>query len=145
MKEGLVKRAFLATIIAAAGTLLSLSCGRYESCDPGQVMQFNVCFPGLVDGGLPDVGGAAPATCRPPVIPDGGDDMCTDKTSGFGEPCSADSQCRCGKDLCAIIPGETCGFCTRSGCLADPSICPGGWMCYDASAFQPGYSLCVKM
>jgi hypothetical protein len=121
------------------------SCGEYETCDPGQVLQFRICFPGLVDGGLPD-GGAPPSTCAPPATPDGGDmTVCAEKTAGFGEPCSRDDQCRCGKDLCAIIPGQSCGFCTRKACLADRSICPPGWMCYDASSFEPGFSLCVAM
>jgi hypothetical protein len=43
------------------------------------------------------------------------------------------------------MPGQTCGFCTRHDCLKDPSICPAGWTCFDAAAFQPGYSLCVPM
>jgi len=133
-------------LLAAAGALL-LSCGRYESCDPGQVLQFNVCFPGLVDGGLPNADSGGDSTCRPASLPlpDAGNDICTDQTTGFGEPCSDTAQCRCGKDLCAIIPGQTCGFCTRSNCMANPGICPAGWTCYDASGFQPGYSLCVQM
>ena len=139
-----MKRALLAATLALAAALLS--CGRYESCDPGQVLQFNVCFPALVDGGLPPADSGAGA-CRPSnlPVPDAGDDICTDETTGFGEACSDTAQCRCGKDLCAIIPGQTCGFCTRSNCMANPSICPAGWTCYDASSFQPGYSLCVKM
>lgn len=139
-------------LCVALASALFLSCGKYESCDPGMVMQFNVCFPGLVDGGLPDVGaggggGSSVGSCRPTSLPlpDAGNDICIDKTTGFGEACSDTAQCRCGKDLCAIIPGQTCGFCTRSNCMKDPSICPGGWTCYDASSFQPGYSLCVQM
>ena len=143
-----MKDALLAGALALIGAL-ALSCGRYESCDPGQVLQDNVCFPGIpvvTDAGPPDLGaGGTGGTCRPSILPDAGDDICLDNGSGFGEPCQANSDCRCGKDLCAIIPGETCGFCTRSNCMPDPSICPPGWTCYDASAFQPGYSLCVKM
>jgi hypothetical protein len=134
----------LLALLVGAAAGFALSCGHYESCDPGQVMQFNICLPGLVDGGFPDL--APGDTCAPPVKPDGGEsEMCMDKKAGFGEPCTANEQCRCGKDLCAIIPGQTCGFCTRSGCLQDPSICPQGWTCYDASAYQAGYSLCVNL
>jgi hypothetical protein len=140
----------LAALMALAGAALAFACGKYESCDPGQVFQYNVCFPGLADGGLPDAGGGGSggsggsASCRPPGLPTG-DSMCGDKAAGFGEPCGDTKECRCGKDLCAIIPGQTCGFCTRSNCMADPSICPTGWTCFDASSFQPGYSLCINM
>jgi hypothetical protein len=137
-------------VCLALAVAAQLSCGKYESCDPGQVLQFNVCFPGVVDAGSPDLGsggagGSTGGSCRPSILPDAGDDICLDKSSGFGERCSADSQCRCGKNLCAIIPGETCGFCTVSNCMVNPSVCPAGWTCFDAAAFQPGYSLCVKM
>ncbi|HXU80855.1 MAG TPA: hypothetical protein VN914_05625 [Polyangia bacterium] len=140
----------LAALMALLGAALGFSCGKYESCDPGQVLQYNVCFPGLIDGGGGGTagggaGGAGGATtCRPANFPDAGD-MCPDKAAGFGEPCAANSDCRCGKDLCAIMPGQSCGFCTRSNCLPDPSICPTGWSCFDASAFQAGYSLCVNL
>lgn len=121
------------------------SCGHYESCDPGMVMQYNICLPGLVlgDAARPDL--PPDNTCMPPPIPDGGAPVCDQPASGFGDKCTDTSQCRCGKDLCAIIPGESCGFCTRSACLGNPGICPPGWTCFDASAFQPGYSLCINM
>jgi hypothetical protein len=83
--------------------------------------------------------------CPVKVVPDGGDMMCSDKLAGWGDPCTGLEHCRCGLDLCAIQPGATCGFCTRSGCLQDPKICPQGWTCFDASAFQAGYSLCIKL
>jgi hypothetical protein len=134
----------LAGLLALAGALLGLACGRYESCDPGQVLQFNVCFPGVVDGGRPDVA-AAGGSPGDAGTSEGGGGMCADKAAGFGETCTADAQCRCSTDLCAIVPGQTSGFCTRSGCMKDPTICPTGWSCYDASAFQPGYSLCVNL
>ena len=152
MKQPSIKRALpLAGLLALAGALLGFACGHYESCDPDQVLQFNVCFPRPnVDAGHPDVG---PAGGSGPDAGDGAGDAsdaaadpaCADRAAGFGDTCTADAQCRCGKDLCAIVPGQTSGFCTRSGCLADPSICPMGWSCYDASAFQPGYSLCVHL
>jgi hypothetical protein len=133
-------------VAAIAGMALGFACGKYESCDPGQVLQFNVCFPSLADGGFPDAGagGAPGGTCNPVVIPDGGAAMCTGPAPGFGDPCTSNDQCHCGKDLCAVIPGQTCGFCTLSNCMANPSICPTGWRCFDASAWQAGYSLCVN-
>jgi hypothetical protein len=143
--RGRVKRLLpLLALLVGGAAGFALSCGEYESCSPGEVLQFNICLPGLVDGGLPDVGGMPNPECRPPAAPDGGA-MCADKKAGFGDLCAANEQCQCGLDLCAIIPGQTCGFCTRSGCLQNPSICPPGWTCYDASAYQPGYSLCVNM
>jgi hypothetical protein len=143
----------LACVVLA---LLGSSCGRYESCDPNQTLQFNVCFPGPSDAapaapgndgavagdGAADLGASSDgaAACEPPAAPA----MCTAAAAGFGDACSVTSQCHCSTDLCAVIPGQSCGFCTRSGCKADPSICPAGWTCYDASAYQAGYSLCVK-
>jgi hypothetical protein len=36
------------------------------------------------------------------------------------------------------------GFCTRTGCDTDPSVCPSGHACVDLSGFGPGLpSICV--
>jgi hypothetical protein len=130
-------------LFAAAAAAGASSCGQYESCDPGQTLVSNVCFSSSDGGGTPPTGDAA-GSCVLREIPDGGDPMCTDKASGFGDNCTLDSHCRCATELCGIQAGQACGFCTRRGCLQDPSICPPGWSCFDATAFQAGFSLCVK-
>ena len=138
--------------MAALLLTTAASCGKYESCDPGQVLQFNVCIP-LPDAAADGAGASDGSTAPPPgacnvlPLPDGGATMCSGATdtSGFGRACRTDGDCPCGTDLCAVQAGASCGFCTRRACLANPSICPASWTCFDASAFQPGFSLCIKL
>jgi hypothetical protein len=64
---------------------------------------------------------------------------------GFESPCT-DAQnhtdCTCEADYCALMPGQTEGFCTVTGCVDDPDACPAGWECFDLSAFVPGLNFC---
>ncbi len=114
-------------VAAAAG----YGCGHYESCDPDQVLRNNVCFAvavAVADAGTADV---APGSC------DGG-------LAGWGESCGSDKGCGCGTDICAKMPSDPVGFCSHRDCLKDPSVCAPGWTCTDFSAFEPGFSMCIK-
>lgn len=61
-----------------------------------------------------------------------------DAGAGFGATCSDDSGCSAPASYCAKMPGAPTGFCTRTGCKTDQSICPPGWGCFDSARFQPG-------
>lgn len=62
----------------------------------------------------------------------------SDGGTGFGSSCSDDSMCAAPTSYCAKAPGAAMGYCTRTGCKDDASICPAGWGCFDTSIFQPG-------
>lgn len=116
-------------IIAAVLFTAAFGCGSYEACDPDQKLQSNVCFVSApLDASPVDV---APGSC------DGG-------LGTFGEICSSDQGCGCGTDVCAKQPADRTGFCSKRNCLKDPSVCPPGWSCTDFSAYQPGFSMCLK-
>ena len=58
---------------------------------------------------------------------------------GFGAACKSDADCTCAADYCALLPGASDGYCTKTGCtVSDASICPSGWACFDLSRFVPG-------
>jgi hypothetical protein len=89
--------------------------------------------PASADGGLP--GADAAAGCALP----GGD------ADGFGAPCLESSECSCAASYCALMPGQTMGYCSKTGCKEDKSICPADYTCFDISQFAPGQpSVCTK-
>jgi hypothetical protein len=77
---------------------------------------------------------AAPDAGAP--FPGGDDAACAG--DAFGATCTSDVDCTCaGAGYCALMPGQTAGYCTATGCKEDPSVCPSGWSCFDLSAFSP--------
>lgn len=63
----------------------------------------------------------------------------------FGDPCTADPDCGAPATYCAKEPGAATGYCTRTGCLTDATICPAGWTCLDLGVFAPGLpAICKK-
>lgn len=97
-----------------------------EPCDPEQRVSRGVCLPVLV---VPDAGGdddAAPAASVP-----------------FNAACATTDECGGETDYCAVLPGQTVGFCTHTGCLEDETVCPEGMTCVDLGPYgAPGMSLC---
>lgn len=119
----------LLTLIACAATL---SCAPEFPCDPGQRYLHRVCVDGvdLAGGG----GGDASAPGDGGAAGDGG--ACADPFAGFGQHCTSVADCPCGLDFCLNYGNYN--FCTRTGCLGNESICPGGWFCIDTALYQPG-------
>ncbi len=68
--------------------------------------------------------------------PTGDAGACSLPNEGFGNACKVDADCPCGANYCALMPGQTSGYCTKTGCKQDPSVCPSGWSCFDLSAFS---------
>jgi hypothetical protein len=68
--------------------------------------------------------------------------------SGFGASCSdgaTNGECSCAANYCALMPGQTAGYCTITGCKQNPGLCPKGWSCFDLSAFSPSLpSICTR-
>jgi hypothetical protein len=76
-------------------------------------------------------------TTPPPVPPPTG--------AAYGSPCTDTAACAAPTNYCAVMPGQTTGYCTTTGCIEDPTVCPSGWSCFDLSKFQPGGpAVCVK-
>lgn len=116
-------------LLAAFAMGILTACDPSTHCDPGQIFQDNACYD------PPPVQPDASAT----VEGDGGAPVCA-PYEGFGESCTADWQCRCGLDSCNTFTGN---YCTHTGCLQDPSVCPEKWTCLDLTAMGLG-SACAR-
>jgi hypothetical protein len=120
----------LASVALAAG-----ACDPTDPCDPGQAFSNGVCV-SLIDAAPPAPDAAPASDDASPAA-----DACTDD---LGSTCTSDDDCGCVSRYCAIQPGDPDGYCTRTGCLDDPSVCPEGWGCLDLSMFFPGLpSICT--
>jgi len=130
------ERARIRDVMMLAATL-AIGCSFIdEKCDDGQRLAMHTCFV-AADASPPAADAGSPA--------DGGTHLMCTPATGFGDTCTATAMCPCNTDICAIQPGSASGFCSRSDCLKDTSVCPAGWRCTDLSAFQPGFSMCLKM
>jgi hypothetical protein len=124
------------TLAAAVAGAAAGACGEYESCDQGQFLANYVCVP------KPDAG--------PMAADDAGGTGCNAKmtahaAASYGTTCTTADDCGCEANFCAAQPGSPTGFCTRTGCLKDPTVvCPEGWKCTDLSMYLPGLSMCLK-
>ena len=85
-----------------------------------------------IGGAAPDAGNVDPSVCE--------------SAATFGSTCTTDDDCTCGAaSYCAIMPGQSEGFCTATGCVEDSSVCPAEWSCFDLSSFSPGApSFCLE-
>lgn len=115
----------LAVLMALAAA--TIGCELDDPCDPGQQSWRGVCI-AIVDAEVPAPDGGTAG--------DGGAAACA---PDFDTSCATGEDCGCDSDFCAIIPGDPEGYCTRTGCLGDPSVCPEGWGCVDLSQYVPGY------
>lgn len=99
------------------------------------------------------VGSTGGASGSPSTSPGGSDDagaagdpgsLSCAQASAFGDACATNADCHCEVDFCAVNPGASAGVCTRTGCLEDPSICPGAWKCLDLAVFSSDLpAICV--
>lgn len=90
---------------------------------------------------------AAPAAPTTPAQPSAGGSCALPggDASGFGASCSRDADCTCAASYCALAPGAQTGYCTKTGCTTDASLCPSGWSCFDLSRFAPNLpAFCSK-
>jgi hypothetical protein len=121
-------------LLLAFGPLLLAGldgCGG-DRCEPGYYLENHVCYQTPASAGAAgDTGSAGAPSCDDPNV------------STFGADCRVAAECVCDSDFCAANPGSV-GFCTRTGCDTDPSVCPSGHACVDLSGFGPGLpSICV--
>jgi len=131
--------------ISMALSLACLSASCDESCPPGYVLKNHACVVAS-SGGTGNAGGAGNSNiggqdADADVAPDSGTTQpCTDAT--FNKACMSTADCGCDTDFCAASPGQQ-GFCSHTGCLQDPSVCPATWSCMDLSMYQPGLNICI--
>ncbi|MDB4973936.1 MAG: hypothetical protein JWN48_2277 [Myxococcaceae bacterium] len=91
------------------------------------------------DGGLVSAADAAVGSLPIACTLAGGD------AEGWGAPCTESSECTCAAAYCALQPGKTVGYCSKTGCKTAPDLCPVDWTCFDISQFAPGQpSVCTK-
>jgi hypothetical protein len=98
-----------------------------DRCDPDQRYSYGLCY--SVDAGA--VTDAAPAADA--------------SYAHFADVCTGDTDCAAPTNYCAKYPSDPTGYCTRTGCLTDASVCPSGWGCLDLSVYLPGLpAICTK-
>lgn len=118
-------------VLTLVVALLAAACID-ERCDDGTHFEMGLCFPDIPDARVIDGsdGGA----------PDGGAQV----SVPFNTTCVDTAECGGVTNFCAVQPGQTVGFCTHTGCLEDPSVCPGGASCLDLAAYGAvGLSICI--
>ena len=99
-------------------------------CDPDQRYSYGLCY--QID-----------AAVSPQTGADAGADDAGMSFAHFGDVCAGDGDCAAPTDFCAKYPSDPTGYCTRTGCLTDASLCPDGWSCLDLSMY--GYpAICLK-
>ena len=117
-------------LVSSIWSMLLSGCS--DECDPGWEIKNHEC----VRVAAADAGGDAAG--------DGGDAASQCTMSQLGVTCWQTEECTCDTDLCAAQPGMQ-GFCTRTGCLQDATVCPSGWTCMDLSSMDPSWpSICVQ-
>ena len=98
-----------------------------DRCDPDQRYSYGLCY--TIDAAVSPV--------------DGNDANAS--FAHYGDVCAGDGDCAAPTDYCAKYPSDPTGYCTRTGCLTDASLCPDGWSCLDLSVYLPGLpAICVK-
>jgi hypothetical protein len=110
----------LPILIAAA---LAACFPESNRCDPDQRYSYGLCY--AID---------APPAPRT----DSGSGSGGDPYAHFGDVCGGDGDCVAPTDFCAKYPSDPTGICTRTGCLADMTLCPAGWGCLDLAIYLPG-------
>jgi len=94
-----------------------------DRCDPDQHYSYGLCY--QIDAVVTHDAG-----------PDG-------SYSHFDDVCADTSECVAPTDFCAKYPTDPSGYCTRTGCLTDIAICPGGWSCLDLAMYGLP-AICLK-
>jgi hypothetical protein len=115
-------------------------CSSNNSCDSGQVLQDNVCVAGGAGGSI-GAGGSPSGTGGSEALPDAA--TADDGGTPFGRTCvqsGISPECADPAPYCGIQPGTTVGYCTVTGCTANPSLCPSTWSCFDVGVM----SFCLK-
>lgn len=127
------------TMLILAGLTMGFmaGCDLSSYCDPGQVYKDFSCYDPPPDASIP------PTTMDAPVTTDmeGSEANSCKLYEGFGDTCTDVSQCRCGLDSCNTYMNAN--YCTHTGCLENPSVCPTTWTCIDLAAFGGG-SACLR-
>jgi hypothetical protein len=115
--------------IAASST----GCDPSDPCDPGYYEEHGACypFPAVLDAG----GDAQAGDDDGGSEPDG--EAPADPYEGFGDDCV--EQTDCAGDL--VCGGEQFPRCTQVNCMADTTICPPGWICFDTMGMSPDPSV----
>jgi hypothetical protein len=88
-----------------------------ERCDPDQRYFYGLCY--STDAGV-EVDAAPTADAS---------------YAHFADVCTGNPDCAAPTDFCAKYPQDPSCYCTRTGCLAYPGVCPSGWGCLDLSVY----------
>lgn len=128
-KRGKVRLAITAALMCA--------CVDLSPCEPGQMYEYNACYP--VESPDGSAGGDAGAPMDAASAGDAGDagdagEQDAGPSDNFGMTCTMSSECVGASPHCVISPGNPDGYCTATGCNEDPKVCAEGWTCFDLAA-----------
>jgi hypothetical protein len=114
-------------------------CEADHPCDNGQTYKQGSCVPAAKaearDAG-PNTKEDAAAESNEDASASGnggGTDCKEDQAKVLGTSCMNDEGCNCAAPYCAVMPGQTTGYCTLY-CKPSPDDCPSGYRCFDLSA-----------
>lgn len=115
---------------ALACLVLAACFSDTDHCDPDQRYAFGLCY--QIDAAASPADAASTADADP-------------RFAHFSDVCTGDDSCAAPTDYCAKYPSDPTGYCTRTGCLTDLSICPDGWSCLDLSVYLAGLpAICLR-
>ena len=108
---------------------LTGACTEPSPCSENERFDNGYCYP---------VDAAAPADAEATEA-----GMAGEAGSAFGVVCTTASNCTAPATFCAVDPsGPGTGFCTATGCEAQPGLCPSDWTCTD---LEPQYHYPMHM
>lgn len=120
-------------VLLDVGISLANCTFQFGSDLPGDVAERDPVLMPMADAG-------APATAVP-----GGSCASGGDARGYGAPCKAQMDCSCEANYCALMPGQSEGYCTTTECTMASKACPSGWSCFDLSRFAPGQpAICTR-
>jgi len=113
------------------GFAFTAACDASEPCGPGYTHVQGACIvttaPATLDAGGSTEAGPATAAAA---------DACSSPIdASIGVACTKNSECDCAAPYCAVMPGQSKGICTISGCSTTHDDCPSGYSCFDLSVF----------
>jgi hypothetical protein len=118
-----------------------VGCDPSEPCDPDQHIEDSVCIDDAAGAGASGGGGAG-ADAGSETAFDAGIDAALDAGSECSQSlddalaidCADQAACGCAAPYCAVMPGQTIGYCTTRDCDPEGDDCPSGYQCFDLSS-----------
>ena len=138
-------RLLSACAVLAAAMFGSACNDDGQPCDPDQIIVNHLCLPGpKPEAGPPDVQVSDDVETPDGEVEDVVNELPPPPPGMFGKTCTTAGEpspdCSPPAPFCAIQPGQSSGYCSATGCVANPALCPPGWGCLQV----PGVNFCTR-